>query len=209
MQIGGARTLDEALTDAQQAGEKRLFGIKHGWGVLGKPSRYLWMVTSLCGGSGLFLAAGVLWAFRSVQGFTDPDFTDPGTLNDWVAVLSLSAAMLLLAAALTALPGHGLRRSLPVLAAGAAVVAGAANLAEDGLAWESAGAFYAGGTMALVLALAISSVVFALRPPRWPAVVTAATLVGLLLLEKGGGLLVLAGWAFAAWSVRASAGPPL
>jgi hypothetical protein len=93
----------------------------------------------------------------------------------------------------------------------ASVVVGIANLGEDALGIGAAGTAYALGTAALVLGLAVTTAVLLWRPPRWPAVVTLLTLVGLVQLENGGGLLLLAGWLYAASASRrptpAFAGP--
>jgi hypothetical protein len=157
--------------------------------------------------SALYLALGAVWAFRSLQSFSDPDFTHPDSVNDWLAVVSPSVGAVLLAGALLSLPASGAGRWLLRLVAVAALVVGVSNFAEDGLGVGAAGTAYFIGTTALVAGLAISTVVLLLRPPRWPAVVTALSLVGLVKLENGGGLLLLAGWVYAAWAARRTPPP--
>jgi hypothetical protein len=151
----------------------------------------------------VFIAAGLVWAFRSLQSFTDPQFTDPQSLNDWAAVLALSLAMWLLVPALLVLPQPSVARWAARFAAAAAAVVGLANLAEDGFDVESAGVGFALGNAVLLLSCVAMSVLCLAKSPRWAAVVPAATVIGLLQLENAGGLVILLGWWFAAWQVTA------
>lgn len=149
-----------------------------------------------------FVAVGVVWAFRSLQSFSDPQFTDPQNLNDWVAVLALSLAMWLLAPALLVLPQPTAARWPARFAAAAAVVVGLANLVEDGFGVEGAGIGFGLGNAVLMLGCVAVSLACLAKSPRWAAVVPAATVFGLLQLENAGGLVVLVAWWFAAWKVR-------
>lgn len=152
--------------------------------------------------AGLFVAVGLVWAFRSLQAFSDPQFTDPQNFNDWVAVVTLSLATWLLAPALLALPQPPHARWPAGTAAVAAVVVGLANLLEDGLGVEAAGIGFGLGNAVLLMGCVVMSLVCLVRSPRWAAVVPAGTAVGLLWLENGGGLLCLAVWCLAAWRVK-------
>lgn len=87
----------------------------------------------------LFVAVGLGWGFRSLQSFSDPQFSDPQNLNDWLAVVTLTLAMWLVAPALLVLPLPGAARWPTRCAAAAAAVVGLANLLEDGSAWTLPG----------------------------------------------------------------------
>lgn len=109
--------------------------------------------------------------------------------------MTLSLATWLLAPALLVLPQPAAARWPARTAAVAAVVVGLANLLEDGLGVEAAGIGFGLGTAVLLLGCVAMALACLIWPPRWAAPVPAATAVGLLLLESGGGLLVLAAWA--------------
>ena len=149
----------------------------------------------------LFVAVGLVWGFRSLQSFSDPQFSDPHNVNDWVAVLALTLAMWLVAPALLLLPQPAAARWPARCAAAAAVVVGLANLMEDGFGVEGAGIGFGLGNAVLLLSCVAMSALCLIKSPRWAAVVPVATAVGLLLLENAGGLLVLAVWWFAAWRI--------
>ncbi|MDQ3028660.1 MAG: hypothetical protein M3R09_01225 [Actinomycetota bacterium] len=149
---------------------------------------------------------------RSLQSFTEPNFTDPESASDWWAVISVSLGLALLPAGIALLVGlvqHGNRISgvLLVLAALGAVTAAIANLVEDGLGVEAAGSVYYGSILVLLVAMLALAGVLVIRPPRWPGVVVLATLIGLVLLESGGGFLILLVWGAAAIAVRPRRSP--
>jgi len=156
---------------------------------------------------GRTLFALVGWAVRSLQSFTDPNYTDPETASDWWAVVSFSLALALLPAGMALLVGlseHGkpTSRVLLVIAALAAVTAAVANVVEDGLGVDAAGSVYYGSVLLLTLTMLVLTGVLGARSPRWPGVVVFATLVGLVMLELGGGVLILLVWGAAAIAVR-------
>ena len=153
----------------------------------------------------LFVVVGVTWCVRSLQSFADPEFMDPETASDWFAVLSFSAAWFALALGLPVLArsidgGRVVRLSALVSGAGAAL-AGLGNLLEDGLQLELAfWPFIAGAvvTMLGLVAFAVAVAATGRGNRRLLAAIPLATLVGMLLLESGGGVLVLAAWLAAA-----------
>jgi len=40
-----------------------------------------------------FALVGVLWAVRSLHSFTEPNFADPESVSDWLAVVTVSLAL--------------------------------------------------------------------------------------------------------------------
>lgn len=163
-------------------------------------------------GRTLFVLVGVLWAVRSMQSFTEPNFTDPESASDWWAVVSVSLALALLPAGMALLvglsqPGKRPTSVLLVLAALGAVTAAIANVVEDGLGVDAAGNVYYGSTLLLLLTMLALAGMLVARSPRWPGVVVLATLIGLVLLESGGGVLILLVWGAAAIAVRPRTSP--
>jgi len=164
-------------------------------------------IRSILLGRTLFALVGVLWAVRSLQSFTEPNFTDPESASDWWAVVSFSLALALLPAGmalLVHLSGRGNRTSrvLLVTAALGAVTAAIANAIEDGLGVDAAGSVYYGSILLLMLTMLALAGVLVARTPRWPGVVILATMIGLVLLELGGGVLILLAWGAATIAVR-------
>lgn len=153
----------------------------------------------------LYVVTGGLWLVRSLASFGDPGFTDPETAFDWFAVLSFSAALAALALALLAFAqmvgGRWARITAAVGASGASVAA-VANVVEDGLEQGWAGtALYLPGTLLMLLGLVtltIATAVTSRGSARLLAAIPAAALLGMMLLELGGGVLVLAAWLAAA-----------
>lgn len=148
---------------------------------------------------------GVLWSARSLASFTDPSFTDPENAWDWFAVVSFSAALAALALALLSfarLVGGRIPMGAAVVAAAGAGIGAIGNLVEDGLQREWAGDWlYLPSVLLLglgLVGLTVAVAVCARGMTRLLAGVPAATLIGLLLLESGGGVLVLGAWLAAA-----------
>lgn len=154
-------------------------------------------------GAAVALALGVTWAFRSVLEFARPNYVEPVSLFDWIAVVSFSVALALLAGAawLITVLGGGSRpvvASAAVLALGG-VVAAVANFVEDGLGISAFGLVFAGGLLGVLAGLVALALVLALRGRYWLAALAAATFVGLFAsIEAGGGLLILAAWSLVA-----------
>jgi hypothetical protein len=151
---------------------------------------------------------GLLWAARSLQSFTDPDFTSPGSAADWLAVGSLSLALLLLPVGVWIMLerstiGLGAARLLSLTVGLAADTAAVANLVEDGFGVSGAGSVYFAGIAATLLALLAVAVALAIGGSPLLAVVLLATVAGMVNLERGGGVLVLIAWGwFASTSGR-------
>jgi hypothetical protein len=89
-----------------------------------------------------------------------------------------------------------------VLAALGAVTAATANLIEDGWGVKAAGSVYYGSILVVLVTMLALAGVLITRPPHWPGAVVVATLTGLVLLEAGGGFLILFGWGAAAFALR-------
>ena len=154
-----------------------------------------------------FALVGVLWVVRSLQSFTEPNFTDPESASDWFAVVTFSLALAVLPASmalLVALSQRGNRTSrvLLVIAALGAVTAAIANVIEDGLGVDEAGSVYYVSIVLMMLTMLALAGVLVATSPRWPGVVVLATVIGLVLLESGGGVLILLVWGAAAIAVR-------
>ena len=142
---------------------------------------------------------------RSLQSFADPAYTEPGTVSDWFAVLSFSAALFAVAFALPLLAhytGGGLAvRRISLIPAVGAAIAGLGNLLEDALQLGFAGWFYGAGAAITGLGLIAFTVAIAVAGRgrrRLLAAIPLATLIGWSLFESGGGVLVLAAWLVAA-----------
>ncbi|MEW5992317.1 MAG: hypothetical protein AB1736_13360 [Chloroflexota bacterium] len=149
-------------------------------------------------GGVIAVAVGLAWAFRSLLSFVDPRFWDPITFLDWVAVISWSMALGLLAVGgwlIASLAGRGraIGIAVSILAIGS-VVAALANIVEDGLrvAWfGDVYAFGLGGVLVGMLALAVT---LAVGRRWWLAALALATFAGIFSSEHGGGLLILVAW---------------
>jgi hypothetical protein len=158
-------------------------------------------------GRAVFALVGVLWGMRSLQAFAEPNFTDPESVSDWWAVVSVSLALALLPAGLSLLvrlSQRGGRQSyvLTVIAALGAITAAISNVVEDGVGVDAAGSVYFVSVSLTMLTMVALSVVLLAGRPRWPGLVVLSTLIGIINLEAGGGILVLVAWGAAAIAVR-------
>jgi len=160
----------------------------------------------------LFVLLGGLWAVRSLQSFADPNFTSPESTSDWWAVISFSLCWILLPAGLALLVrltqrGGRTTYALLVIGAVAAVTAAIANFVEDGMGVDAAGdVYFVSVSLTMLTMIALAGVLFAGRP-RWPGVVVVSTLIGMLNLEAGGGVLVLVAWGAMAIALRPRTSP--
>jgi hypothetical protein len=148
------------------------------------------------------LSVGATFAFRSVVGFTGPNFWNATSLLDYVAVVSWSLALASLAAGawLVAKLASGRRAvtaAAVVLGLGG-LVAAVANLIEDGLGLKAFGEIYAYGLGGILVGLLWLAIALVVARRWWLAALSLATLAGLFGTEYGGGLLILAGWAILA-----------
>lgn len=147
------------------------------------------------------VTVGVLWAARSLLALAGARSSDPTSAVDWLGVLCYSAALVALAPGLSALQAvagrfHDSARALARLVAVGALVAAAGNLLASvtDIPWASV-AVYLPGVLGVAWGLVGLAVALALTRRRAAALVALATLLGLLLLDRGGGLVVLFAWA--------------
>jgi hypothetical protein len=151
-------------------------------------------------GAGIALVLGLLWALRSLQSvIAEPNLQDPEGLADWWAVVSISAALALLPAGLAVLvwlnpDGPRITRVLVPVAAVGGVTAAVANLVESGGGVGEAGTVYLVSILLTMLTMVVLGIVLLATRPRWPGLVVLSTVIGMLLLERGGGVLVLIAW---------------
>jgi len=77
-----------------------------------------------------------------------------------------------------------------------------ANVIEDGMGVDAAGSVYFVSIILMLLTMiALAGVSLASRQ-RWPGVVVLSTLIGMLMLESGGGVPLLVVWGATAMAVR-------
>jgi hypothetical protein len=153
-------------------------------------------------GPAIAVAVGVAWSFVSLRA--------PLSVSDWVAVLSFSIALALLAPGMILLAELGGRSRAVnggcILVAVGAIVAAVANIIEDGLGVAMFGEVFAVGLGGILVGLPFLAIVFALRRPRWLAAVALATFVGIFASSQAaGGFLVLAAWLAVAVAIRRGA----
>jgi hypothetical protein len=154
----------------------------------------------------VWLVTGLVWAGRSLLELAGPDYWDPVTPLDHLAVYSFSAAWMLLAVSVLVLgrlvPRRGVVLTTTVVAV-AAFLAGTANAIEDGLGLKTWGALYVVGSLTAWLGLLPLAYLLWRGGPTRLAIAPTLTFLGFAMLPIGGGLLVLAGWAVPA--IRPSA----
>jgi hypothetical protein len=141
----------------------------------------------------VWLLSGITWAVRSLLELARPNYYDPVTLLDWAAVLSFSLAWLLSAAAVLLLRrdiGTPSVRAIGLLFAGAAIVAGVANLAEDALGQAWGGVPYIVGFLVAWLSLIPLAIAIWLSAARRAALLPLALFGSIALFNAGGGLLI-------------------
>jgi hypothetical protein len=157
-------------------------------------------------GPAIAVAVGVAWAFVSALALAGPNRV-PVNVLDWVAVVSFSVALAILAPGMILLAELGgrtraVRGGCLVVAIGA-IVAAFANFIEDGLGVAAFGDVFAAGLAGILVGLPFLAIVFAVRPPRWLAAVAVATFAGMFASSQaGGGFLVLAAWLIVAVALR-------
>ena len=162
--------------------------IIHGWSALGLGSRLITVILT-----------GVAWTAISMQHvLLHPEFWDPVTLTDYVAVYSFSVALLLMALSLLIFrelaPAGVNVPALLVVAAGGFVVAGVANMLEDGLGFRALGPVYVVGIVVGVVVLLVAAVRIWMSGARRMSLVPAVSVVAMAFVTVGGGLLALAPW---------------
>jgi hypothetical protein len=140
-----------------------------------------------------WLVTGVVWAVRSILELAHPDYWNPVTTLDWLAVWLFSLCWLHLAPAAVLLGRASGARSATTVAAviaTGALAAGLANAIEDGMGIAAGGSVYVVGSLtawfgllALVLALGTAG----RRRLAW---VAGVIFVGFPFFNVGGGLVV-------------------
>ena len=144
----------------------------------------------------VWTATGVAWALRSLLEFLAPQYFNPTTPLDHVAIWAYTAALLLTAPAAVELARLAALRSVTAVAiatAAGAIVAGVANVAEDVLRVAGSGYAYVAGFLVMVCGLLVNSVILAVFR-RWRlAAAFALWCLGIFLFTiAGGGLLIFA-----------------
>lgn len=142
-----------------------------------------------------WLLAGLAWAGRSLLEFARPDYYEPVTLGDWLAVASFSMAWLLSAIAVLLLSrevGYRVVRILGWVFAIAAIVTGLANAVEDALGQSWGGMPYVVGFFIAWLTLVPLAVVIWRAGSRRMAILPVALFASIALFNSGGGLIILA-----------------
>jgi hypothetical protein len=146
----------------------------------------------------VYLALGLAWTFRSLlEVVAHPEYWEPATTLDWIAVWSYSLAFLLLAIAVPLLARQAATRRIVdaiawVVAAGALLTA-LANGIEDGVGLESWGQIYVAAVLVtLAGSLTLAAALWIDQRPRF-AVVVALWTAGFAFTTFGVGFLVLLG----------------
>lgn len=146
----------------------------------------------------VYLALGLVWTGRSLLAvIADPQYYDPVTTIDWIAVWTYSLGFVLIAAAVPLLARDARAgRLLPGLAwvaAAGALLAALANALEDGVGIASWGSLYVVGSLTTVFGLvAIGAVLWSRQRPTH-ALVVVLWLAGFAMHTMGLGVLVLVG----------------
>jgi hypothetical protein len=138
--------------------------------------------------------AGLAWAGRSLLEFARPDYQEPVTLLDWLAVASFSIAWLLSAIAVILLSGDVGDRTVRIVGrvfAIAAAIAGLANVAEDALGQSWAGMPYVVGFLVAWLTLIPLGVAIWRTGWRRMAILPVTLFASIALFNSGGGLIIL------------------
>jgi hypothetical protein len=158
-----------------------------------------WSGLGFAGRAAITVLTGVTWAVRSLQAVLfDPDYWDPVTAADFVAVYSYSAAFLLTAASLLILreavrPAPELSAAILVVA-GACVVTGIANGLEDALGLKGFGPLYVIGILVSGFGMFVIAAMFRTTPARGLTFVPALGGLAMVLTTIGGGVLGLPAW---------------
>jgi hypothetical protein len=151
----------------------------------------------------IYVLTGLVWTGRSLlEVLAHPDYWDPVTSLDWLAIWSYSLAFALLALTVPLL-ARSSRAGRPVdvtavVVGLAAALASVANVIEDALAVTGASSFYVVGFLGTLVGLvALAAVLFRRRSRSW-AVVALLFAAGLTGMVIGMGWLVLVGSVLAA-----------
>ncbi len=161
---------------------------------------------------GLYFATGLVWTGRALlEVIAHPDYFEPVTPVDWIAVWTYSLAFTLLAASLVVISVESVvNKAVRVIgrtAAAAALVAGIANGMEDAFDLAVATPVYVLGALATAFGMLAMAVSFAVtRRPLWLATIVLM-LAGVVGISVGIGALVLIGAIVATRARRSSSAP--
>ena len=151
----------------------------------------------------VYVLTGLVWTGRSLlEVLAHPDYWDPVTSLDWLAIWSFSLAFALLALTIPLLARDSRAgRLVDVTAASvalAAALASVANVIEDAFAVTGASTFYVIGALGTLVGLIALCVGLWLGRRRSSALVVLLILVGVASMVLGMGWLVLVGGVLAA-----------
>lgn len=151
----------------------------------------------------LYLATGLVWAGRSLLGvLLHPDYWDPVTTVDFIAVWSWSLAFALTAVAVPLIArdaGAGRLASVTSVVVGVcAALAALGNIMEDAFGQSTWSTVYVIGALGTLLGLIALAVLLAIarRPPS--ALAVFLIVAGMAMSSSGLGVLALAGTVIAA-----------
>jgi hypothetical protein len=151
----------------------------------------------------VYVLTGLVWTGRSVlEVLAHPDYWDPVTSLDWLAIWSYSLAFALLALTIPLLARDSRAGRLvdvtAVAVSLAAVLASVANVVEDAFAVTGASTLYVIGALGTLVGLVALCAGLWLGRRRASALVVLLILVGMTGMVLGMGWLVLAGGVLAA-----------
>jgi hypothetical protein len=143
----------------------------------------------------LWLATGVAWAASSLILLARPTYWDPRTILDWAAVIAYTVAWLLLAPSIVLVSRLAEARRAHFLGTAialAAVVAGVANIIEDGLGVAGASEWYVYGILIATVLLVPLAYLFARERALRLTGFCLALFLGIGFAAAGiGGLIIL------------------
>lgn len=151
----------------------------------------------------VYVLTGLVWTGRSLlEVLAHPDYWDPVTSLDWLAIWSFSLAFALLALTIPLLARDSRAGPLVDVTAGsvalAAALASVANVIEDAFAVTGASTFYVIGALGTLFGLIALCASLWLGRRRSSALVVLLILLGVASMVLGMGWLVLFGGVLAA-----------
>lgn len=163
----------------------------------------------------VYVLTGLVWTGRSLlEVFAHPQYWDPVTSLDWLAVWSYSLAFALLALAIALLARDSRAGrfvdAMAVAASSAAALAAVGNVIEDAFGVGGASTFYVIGALGTLAGLIVLAASLWIRRSRSAALAAALIAVGMPGMVVGMGWLVLVGGVLAArdhLTSRPRAGP--
>ena len=159
----------------------------------------------------IWITTGIFWAIASLVLLGGAVYYEPVTLLDWTAVIAYTAALVWLGLAIVCIGRLVPSRLVRITALSAAlppIVAGLANLVEDGFDVAAASSVYVAGSLLTVVGLIalVAALVWA-RATRLAAL-CVLVFAGLLFVAAGGGVVILLAFEYlagrTAWFVPTS-----